>query len=269
MSTIQTTCPHCKKQVTCDEVYRGKIIQCSYCLNDFTADSQMSAGKSSVITGNSLRVKQQQPPEKSSLAVVSLILGILALIPICGIVGLILGIIALNKINNSRGQITGQGMAIAGISLSIFFTFIIFPAVMFPVFAKGREKARQSTCLNNQRIFATTIEMYAQDNNDELPPDKTMWTDINVDPANLICPTSEKGLTNCYGYNQQLSKININTITSADNVILTSDGGNSANLLTGVQDIQFRHNKQCIALYVDGHIALVKKESLRSLRLSK
>jgi prepilin-type processing-associated H-X9-DG protein len=269
MSTIQTTCPHCKKQVTCDEAYRGKIIQCSSCLNDFTVDSQTTAGKSPIITGVSSRAKQPLPPEKSGLAIASLILGILAFIPICGIVGLILGVIALIKINNSRGQIIGQGMAITGVSLSILFTFIIFPAVMFPAFAKGREKARQSTCLNNQRIFAAAIEMYAQDNNDELPPDKTMWADIYVEPATLRCPSSEKGLINSYGYNQLISKSKISSIPSAEKVILTADGGNSAHFLTGIQDIQFRHNQQCIASYVDGHIALVKKENLHSLGLSK
>ena len=59
------------------------------------------------------------PPKTSGMAVASLVLGILGFL--CGlpaIPGLILGIVALSQISQSRGQLAGKGLAIAGICVS-------------------------------------------------------------------------------------------------------------------------------------------------------
>ncbi|HPK27209.1 MAG TPA: DUF4190 domain-containing protein [Anaerolineaceae bacterium] len=48
-----------------------------------------------------------------------------------GIVGLILSIIALNQINNSNGELSGRGLAIAGIwisAASMIFMFMLLAA---------------------------------------------------------------------------------------------------------------------------------------------
>ena len=66
------------------------------------------------------------PPKTSGLAITSLVLGCLGLVT-CGItslVGLILGIIALVRINKSRGQLGGQGMALAGTIVSGAFLLL-------------------------------------------------------------------------------------------------------------------------------------------------
>jgi prepilin-type N-terminal cleavage/methylation domain-containing protein/prepilin-type processing-associated H-X9-DG protein len=39
----------------------------------------------------------------------------------------------------------------------------ILAAILFPVFAKAREKARQTKCTNNLKQIGTAIQMYAQD----------------------------------------------------------------------------------------------------------
>ncbi len=46
----------------------------------------------------------------------------------------------------------------------------ILAAILFPVFARAREKARQTSCLSNNKQFALALMMYAQDNNEFLPP---------------------------------------------------------------------------------------------------
>jgi len=46
-------------------------------------------------------------------------------------------------------------------------------SVMFPVFAKARQKARQTTSISQLRQVACAMQMYAQDNNDHLPTLKT------------------------------------------------------------------------------------------------
>lgn len=47
--------------------------------------------------------------------------------------------------------------------LVVIAIIAILAAILFPVFAKAREKARQTSCLNNCRQLATGFAMYAQD----------------------------------------------------------------------------------------------------------
>lgn len=47
--------------------------------------------------------------------------------------------------------------------LVVIAIIAILAAILFPVFAKAREKARQSSCLSNLRQLGTGFMMYAQD----------------------------------------------------------------------------------------------------------
>jgi prepilin-type N-terminal cleavage/methylation domain-containing protein len=53
--------------------------------------------------------------------------------------------------------------------LVVIAIIAILAAILFPVFAKAREKANQTTCLNNLRQIATGLLMYAQDREEILP----------------------------------------------------------------------------------------------------
>lgn len=45
----------------------------------------------------------------------------------------------------------------------------VLAAILFPVFAQAREKARQTACLSNQKQIGTAAVLYAQDYDDGLP----------------------------------------------------------------------------------------------------
>ncbi len=53
--------------------------------------------------------------------------------------------------------------------LVVIAIIAILAAILFPVFARAREKARQTSCLNNQKQIALGIHMYAQDYDECLP----------------------------------------------------------------------------------------------------
>jgi prepilin-type N-terminal cleavage/methylation domain-containing protein/prepilin-type processing-associated H-X9-DG protein len=53
--------------------------------------------------------------------------------------------------------------------LVVIAIIAILAAILFPVFAKAREKARQTSCLSNIRQLATAIHAYGQDNDETLP----------------------------------------------------------------------------------------------------
>jgi len=88
-------------------------------------------------------------PPNSTLAVASMILGILGwtFLPLLGaIIAVITGHMAKNEIKNSRGQLSGDGMATAGLllgytnlilGLCICLVVLLFPALLAGVWAFG------------------------------------------------------------------------------------------------------------------------------------
>lgn len=54
--------------------------------------------------------------------------------------------------------------------LVVIAIIAILAAILFPVFAQAREKARQITCVSNLKNFALAYLMYAQDNDECMPP---------------------------------------------------------------------------------------------------
>ncbi len=53
--------------------------------------------------------------------------------------------------------------------LVVIAIIAILAAILFPVFAKAREKARQTSCLSNVKQLDTTFHMYAQDYDEAYP----------------------------------------------------------------------------------------------------
>ncbi|MBU2595423.1 prepilin-type N-terminal cleavage/methylation domain-containing protein [Patescibacteria group bacterium] len=53
--------------------------------------------------------------------------------------------------------------------LVVIAIIAILAAILFPVFARAREKARQTSCLNNARQQATAVLMYVQDYDETFP----------------------------------------------------------------------------------------------------
>ena len=56
--------------------------------------------------------------------------------------------------------------------LVVIAIIAILAAILFPVFAKAREKARQTACLSNTRQLGTGFAMYVQDYDEWSPPDR-------------------------------------------------------------------------------------------------
>ncbi len=147
--------------------------------------------------------------------------------------------------------------------LVVIAIIAILAAILFPVFARAREKARQSTCTSNQRQIATTITMYSQDHEEMLPAAATMWGDIKIDPNVLICPTKGKNVVNGYGYNIFAAGLSIGKIIDPGVTPLTVDSTQTAtgtgiypNVAYGNSDVDQRHSNEAIYSYADGHVAL-------------
>jgi len=58
--------------------------------------------------------------------------------------------------------------------LVVIAIIAILAAILFPVFAQAREKARATACLSNQKQLSTAMMMYVQDYDDRFPNWRTL-----------------------------------------------------------------------------------------------
>ncbi len=97
--------------------------------------------------------------------------------------------------------------------LVVIAIIAILAAILFPVFARAREKARQTACLSNVKQLSLGFKMYAQDYDDQLPycygetdqnGNSIYWYDMLMpylkNEQILVCPSAQT-LTIGYAWN--------------------------------------------------------------------
>ena len=95
--------------------------------------------------------------------------------------------------------------------LVVIAIIAILAAILFPVFAKAREKARQTSCLSNLRQIGTAWQMYGQDY-DEMSCVSYYYTDgWNVEHAwdftvDYTTGDYDYGLLGPYTKNEQINQ---------------------------------------------------------------
>jgi prepilin-type processing-associated H-X9-DG protein len=125
-------------------------------------------------------------PRTSGLAIASLVLGILSLFLMIftSIPAIICGIAALIRISNSRGRLTGKGLAISGIVVGVLFTLVL-PAILLPALARAREAARRASCQNNLKQMGLVFKLYANESKGRYYPE------LSSEPGNLMFSARE------------------------------------------------------------------------------
>lgn len=147
------------------------------------------------------------PPDASAsrtsrFAIASLVLGLLSLVLmfLTSIPAIICGVVALIHISNSRGRLTGKGLAISGIVVGVLFTLLL-PAILLPALARAREAARRASCQNNLMQMGLVCKMYANESKGMYYPElssepgnlmfsaRDVYPEFLSDPSTLICPS--------------------------------------------------------------------------------
>src|SRR5277367_1977277 len=147
------------------------------------------------------------PPKTSTLAIWSLVLGILGILfllacisPLFAIPAVICGHMAGSRIKRSSGVLTGDGMALAGlitgyvsIGLSVFLVPMMM-AIAIPNFVKARSTAQRNACINNLRMIDAAANQFALEHgktNGEainFPDDLTPYIKLNSHGKIPSCP---------------------------------------------------------------------------------
>ncbi len=126
-----------------------------------------------------------------------------------------------------RGFTVNRGFTLIEL-LVVIAIIAILAAILFPVFAKAREKARQTSCLSNLKQLGLGIMMYIQDYDERMPilynppdpPPPNPWWDsswkVRIYPyvkngQIFACPS-----TTAHGYPQDTGSYGVNAWMGED-----------------------------------------------------
>lgn len=129
-------------------------------------------------------------------------------------------------------------------------------AILFPVFARSREKARQTSCLSNVKQIALALQMYTKDYDDALPP-AAGWQDRVLPYLNheqiFRCPTREGALPH-YALSPYVAGRKLGEIADPDTTVMVYEVDASGQPV-------FPHNDGANYGFVDGHAKWFSKDN--------
>jgi type IV pilus assembly protein PilA len=147
---------------------------CAVCGNSITADDkfcrvcgrQVSATSAAGAPGGP-SVAPVGPAETSGKAIISLVCGLLFVVPLAFIVAIVFGHLGLSEIRKSAGRLKGEGMAIAGLVLGYLWIaaipmILIVAAIAIPNLLRARIAANESSAVGSIRSVNTAEITYAQ-----------------------------------------------------------------------------------------------------------
>lgn len=153
------------------------------------------------------------------------------------------------------------------IPVGLIFVIALLAAILFPVFAKARDKARSLSCMSNERQMALGLMQYAQDNDNNLPASAT-WMDqtkvyVRSDQP-YHCPSvwNQDPAKYGYAYNSSLSSGNLGKISAPESTNAIYDSTNlnrnASDASTSLPDPP-RHDGGNNIAYLDGHASNTKE----------
>ena len=176
--------------------------------------------------------------------------------------------------------------------LVVIAIIAILAAILFPVFAKARERGKQTACLNNLKQFGIAFRTYADDADGYMPHD---WRGVPEPGSRLpraggydggpiwpyvrsaaiyYCPSDPrpgKDLKFSYGYDWELRPVKLERVpavpiqgdprwgTLKQIYLLDEYAGHNQDVNRNkVDDDYERHGKGCNLLLSDGHVKFIK-----------
>ena len=257
-------------------------MNCPSCGRENAGDVSFCGGCGAGLAGQSRRTDAAHtpypaaPPRTSGLAIASVFLGVLGFLcfPIIGpVIGLVLGLMAISQISRSGGTVSGSGIAIAGTIVSGIGVLLvpIMAAILFPVFAQAREKARQTSCMSNEKQLALGVLMYTADFDERMPVKQTWADDLSPYVRNEDahgCPSAPPSMERSYGYNARLDRLALEKVPFPAGAVMLFDAkATGSNPTGGPELLAARHQGKASVAFVDGHVQLMAEADARSNRV--
>jgi prepilin-type N-terminal cleavage/methylation domain-containing protein/prepilin-type processing-associated H-X9-DG protein len=180
--------------------------------------------------------------------------------------------------------------------LVVIAIIAILAAILFPVFARAREKARQTSCLSNLKQLGTALQMYVQDYDSMTPPhndddgsDGWRWFQFPLrllpytkNTQILRCPSDQGWTEPAVGATGRWSSYPVSTAVPVKSDAQFDDPSNTIVLFDGQEadlgveydsarpdhpdyghiDAYYRHNDGMNVNFYDGHSKWYKPANL-------
>jgi prepilin-type processing-associated H-X9-DG protein len=149
---------------------------------------------------------------------------------------------------------------------------LIVPAILFPVFAQAREKARAVSCMSNEKQQGLAILMYSQDYDEMLPPSAQWMGTIQPyvkNDAVFKCPDVTHGEIQRpdygYAFNSNLSRRSMDDALRPEITVMEFE---SSMLFRSATDAftsfpnPGRHTLRDNIGFMDGHVKMMSLEQI-------
>ena len=159
--------------------------------------------------------------------------------------------------------------------LVVIAIIAILAAILFPVFARAREKARQSSCLSNTKQIGLAILQYVQDYDEKffayrMDSGGVYYWDVVTAPYMkntqiLRCPSGGSVTTRLYGWNwSYLDYQALGAITHPSETFMVGDANSliAPPTSTNWSLMRFPHNDGANYVFVDGHSKWLAKQDV-------
>jgi competence protein ComGC len=161
-----------------------------------------------------------EQPKNCSLAVWSLVLGILAIVlsvvcigPLFAIPAVICGHIGYSRVKRSAGALTGEGLALGGLitgylGLALIPVIGLMAAIAVPNFVKARTTAQMNACVSHLRQIDDAKQQWAMDKkkqSTDTPTAQELDAYLHRSFTTLKCPAGGVYTINAVGENPTCS----------------------------------------------------------------
>lgn len=145
----------------------------------------------------------------------------------------------------------------------------ILAAILFPVFARARQSARASACLQNVQQISTAMMQYQTSWDDRCPPAKDWQTALEPhvkSPVVWRCPADQSGRPS-YAMNTKLSGIRRADVAGPADVVMIFESSPGDNQGGGPELLpsEPRHMGTHMIGCADGHVKQVRQPDVGSL----
>jgi len=213
--------------------------------------------KSRPIIRSATEVDPDPVQTTNQLAAAALVVSILGLYFGFGFIGAVLGFVALNQIKTSAGSQKGQLLAKAGIAVGVLSVCMLMLGITGVRLHKPGWKAKNACCMSNLKMLTTSIKLYAEDYDGQLPAGNR-WSDAIKPRAHndnqwFIC-LEARSLSCGYSFFNKLDMVHITSIAKPAVMPLLFDSTGGWNSARSIEQADARHNGGYNCSFVDGHV---------------
>ena len=209
----------------------------------------------------------------SGLAAGSLILGILGFLScgLTGLVGIVMGIVAMVSIGRSQGQVRGQGMAVAGlvlsvVSLSSLLFYTVLAGIVLPRISLAAEEAFFNEAVSRLQRVVSVTQRYERGNGQQLPPAND-WVNVLAVDQMLLAHPDDPTSSRAYAMNILLDRIDRRDLVDAENTVLFFEARPGSPLAGGPELLPThpRYSEGYLVIYANGDLGVVPNHDLATV----